>query len=209
MTFRLQGICRFLVPALLFFFFAPDNFSLFSSNSSDHQTSLAKHLHVVEAAVYAKDMPIVDQTEWYIRLSITMPAVDLTDSNNSLGIHPESSFGRDLLDIPDQPRPPWIENYLDLVFPHPEWGGELTDFSSDFRIADAEKSTIESWLFEVRSNILHQEAIFSWHGPAHILSRCRLRDGVSGKLLVSEPLQDGYTFTMTAPVHVFIWEYGY
>lgn len=154
-------------------------------------------------------MPQNDLAAWHIRLSVAMPAMGLQDSGNSLGISPESAAGSDILDIPDQPRPPWTDMYLDLVFPHPEWGGELTDFSSDFRRAGSEKATMETWHFEVRSNILNEEVSFSWHGPAHILARCRLRDGASGRLLVSNPAKEGYTFTMSSPSHAFIWEYQY
>ncbi|MHB8810869.1 MAG: hypothetical protein ACYC9M_12785 [Desulfobulbaceae bacterium] len=152
-------------------------------------------------------MPKNDLAAWHIRLSVAMPAMGLQDSGNSLGISPDSSPGGDLLDIPDQPRPAWTEKYLDLVFPHPEWGGELTDFSSDFRPAGSETAGIEIWHFEVRSNVLNEEVTFSWHGPAQILARCRLRDGESGQLLVADPARDGYTFTMTSPSHAFLWEY--
>lgn len=197
-SFREQQSYRYIVPAFLCFFFAPYDFAWNFGNP----TGLTKNTHAI-------DMPKNDQTAWHIRLSIAMPSMDLKDSMNTLGISPENSSGSDLLDIPDQPRPAWTENYLDLVFPHPEWGGELTDFSSDFRIAGSEKSKIESWHFQVRSNILNEEVTFSWHGPSQILARCRLRDGENGQLLVSDPLKDGYAFIMTSPIHEFIWEYHY
>ena len=34
-------------------------------------------------------------------------------------------------------------------------------------------------------------------------------DGKSGKVLVSDLLNEGYTFTMPGPVHEFVWEYIY
>lgn len=138
-----------------------------------------------------------------------MPSDGLMDSENTLGLDPEASFDQDLLDIPDQPRPQWVEHYLDLVFPHPEWEGELHDLSSDFRKADPGKSKVESWFFEVRSNILNKEVNLSWHGPAEILARCHLRDGENGEILVSDPLQEGYTFTLTEKSRLLIWEYNY
>jgi hypothetical protein len=137
---------------------------------------------------------------WHVRLSVAMPSQGLADSMNTLGISPFSSTGKDLLDIPDQPRLPWGGKYLDLVFPHPEWGGELTDYSSDFRPARFGQAKIESWHFEVRSNVLNEKVIFSWHGPEQVLAHCRLRDAESGRLLVAGPGRDGYAFIMTAPV---------
>lgn len=146
--------------------------------------------------------------EWHIRLSVAMASQGLADPANTLGLSPKSSPGPDLLDIPDMPLPPWTENHLELVFPHPEWGGELTGYSSDFRKAEPGKK-IEEWRFEVRSNVLNEKVYFAWHGPKAILTRCRLRDGKTGKVLVSDPASQGYSFTMTKPVHEFIWEYSY
>lgn len=163
---------------------------------------------IFQSKAYAANLDIPELTDWHIQLSAYMPSVGLEDSMNTIGIAQESSPRMDKFDIPDQPRPPWSKNYLDLVFPHPEWGGDLTDYSSDFRPVALEEK-IETWHFEVRSNIKNEEIIFSWHGPVSILERCRLRDGKSGEILVSNPVEDGYSFIMTAPVHEFVWEYNY
>mgnify|MGYP005619254411 CR=1 FL=1 len=202
--YRLVFFC--IGTAFLFFFFTPCNYplNLFGNLVSSQNNSLIFH-----GIAHAKNISKPDQIEWNIRLSIEMPSKGLKDSMNTLGVSPGSSVGQDLLDIVDLPRPPWVKNYLELVFPHPEWDGELTDLSSDFRSANSEKEKVENWFFEVRSNILNEEIIFSWHGPAKVLSRCQLRDGMTGKLLASDPLKEGYTFKMTKPAHLFIWEYTY
>ncbi|MHB1351667.1 MAG: hypothetical protein C4563_01650 [Desulfobulbus sp.] len=157
----------------------------------------------------AEDVAGYEQNAWYIRLSAAMPSAGLMDSANTLGLDPEASLGPDLLDIPEQPRPQWVENYLELVFPHPEWEEQPNDLSSDFRKADAVKSKTESWYFEVRSNILGEEINLSWHGSARTLAGCQLRDGKTGEILVSDPLHEGYTFTLTENDRTFIFEYNY
>ena len=204
-----QVVRSYLVSALLFFFFVQYNFSW---DVFDIQTDFTKNLTILQSVIHAEDIPKFNQTEWYIRLSVAMPSKGLKDSSSTLGVNPKSSIGQDLLDIPIQPRPPWIEDYLELVFPHPEWDGELTDLSSDFRGNNPDnpgKTKVKRWHFEVRSNILNEEVNFAWHGPAYILTRCQLRDDTTGGLLVTGPMKDGYTFKMTAPVHKFVWEYNY
>lgn len=195
---------RFLTSILFFFYFVACGFSF---DSSEEPASLLGNFQLTLPMAYADDLPKSVQARWHIRLAVEMPSVGLKDSMNILGIDPKGSSGRDLLDIVDQPRPAWVEQYLDLVFPHPEWKGKLTDFSSDFHGIDSQKLKVESWHFDVRSNIFKEEVIFSWHGPAKILAHCRLRDGKSGHVLVSDPVNEGYTFTMSEPVHSFIWEY--
>jgi hypothetical protein len=204
--FRVQRNRHYLAPAFLFFFFAPCDFAW---NPFASQADSAKNLPVFQSIIHAGEMSENRPAAWHIRLSVAMPSKGLTDSMNTLGVSPAGSSGRDRLDIPDQPRPPWAEPYLDLVFPHPEWGGGLTDFSSDFRHGGTGQKKTESWRFEVRSNILNEEVIFSWHGPAQILAHCRLRDAESKRLLVADPVRNGYAFIMTAPRHEFIWEYHY
>lgn len=199
------GFC-FLAPISLFFFFIACHF--FSDSVGD-STSLLNNFEGIFSTAHANDSVKPVQAPWHIRLAVEIPSVGIKDSMNSLGIDPKGSSRRDLLDIVDQPRPPWTEHYIDLVFPHPEWEGDLTDFSSDFHGTDSQKSKVESWLFEVRSNIFNEEVIFSWHGPAEILAHCRLRDGTSGQVLVSDPVNEGYAFTMSEPVRSFIWEYIY
>lgn len=96
---------------------------------------------VVPSEVHARQN---DPPAWHIRLGVFMPSRGLQDSDNVLGVSPDSAAGNDLLDIPDQPHYLWTGTYLDLVFPHPEWGGDLTDFSSDFRPAGAGSSRLRA-----------------------------------------------------------------
>lgn len=202
---RLTNCSLVLVFSISFLFFS----SFLNVSLVGNQGKLAFHrIFLPLPKAYAANLEMPELTDWHIELSAYMPSVGLEDSMNTIGIAQESSPGMDKFDIPDQPRPAWSENYLDLVFPHPEWGGDLTDYSSDFRSVALEEK-IETWHFEVRSNIKNEEVIFAWHGPVSILERCRLRDGKSGEILVFNPVEDGYSFIMTAPVHEFVWEYNY
>ncbi|MCI5115497.1 MAG: hypothetical protein D3912_11885 [Candidatus Electrothrix sp. AX1] len=54
------------------------------------------------------------------------------------------------------------DRYLNIVFPHPEWGGSYDGYSSDFRAAVADETQGDSWIFEVRTRTPDIRTAISW-----------------------------------------------
>ncbi|MDI6780863.1 MAG: cohesin domain-containing protein, partial [bacterium] len=68
------------------------------------------------------------------------------------GMNPYSTDGfDDWVDMP-LPPPPSQDKYLQIYFPHPEWGLVFDRFSADIRSMD-EDTTQKEWVFEVQTNM--------------------------------------------------------
>ena len=89
---------------------------------------------------------------WQLRLSAS--AATTVDSVCILGISPAATDGFDsTFDIPKPPAPGG--NYVQIYFPHPEYGLPTgNNFSQDFRAARPLADTVTRWTFEVTTNIV-------------------------------------------------------
>ena len=69
------------------------------------------------------------------------------DIDNSIAIHSQAAFERDVY---DQAEPPTIGEYISVYFPYPQQGPRSESFCLDARPAPAEG---EIWSFEVKTNV--------------------------------------------------------
>lgn len=106
------------------------------------------------------------------------------------------------------PPSPMGDNYLSIVFPHPEWGGDMQDYGSDFHHAPADRIKGENWNFEVRTQTPGIPAELSWQGPTAILAQSRLKDAESGKILVDNCARvRSYDLILDKQGNKFVWEF--
>ena len=88
-------------------------------------------------------------SNWLIRISAVMDS--LGDINNYAGVNFNASDSLDSYDAPKPPPP--LTNYLQLYFPHPEWGGILGPlYSRDIRHARSLVRDTVNWNFEVNTD---------------------------------------------------------
>lgn len=159
--------------------------------------------------------------EWYLRLTAEMPSRGMKDSGNVLGQLNDSADGKDGHDL--QELVPFGDNYLTIVFPHDDWAGDVSDFTSDFHAAGAAGE--DSWTFEVRTSDTAGEVTLYWMGlyllentPAldsdarevvkSLSGRMWLEDVRTGTVIraVKDGARQRYTFTMDGSnVRTFRW----
>ncbi len=139
--------------------------------------------------------------EWYVRLIVQAGALE--DRGNLFGLLDDSVDGPDFHDLEELPpfAPPW----LTIVFPHPEWGDQAGNYTTDYR--EAQPGRGNSWDFVVDSDVPRQITL-SWQGPADrlagILARSTLENVETGETV--QPVVGGtYTTTMVATEHRFNW----
>jgi len=102
--------------------------------------------------VWFNDVQDIQQDEpWSIDINVSGGGLD--DTNNVLGTQTGATGGYDMyVDLPEPPTPP--SNFLQLYFPHPEWGVPIgPNFKTDFREAVGLVNTILSWDFEVTTDL--------------------------------------------------------
>jgi hypothetical protein len=87
--------------------------------------------------------------EWGLRLIVS--AGTLTDPGNLLGRLRDSLDGYDAHDLDE--RLADLSPYLMLVFPHPEWGYQTRDYTTDYRAPASRRAGVTDWDFEVRSDV--------------------------------------------------------
>ena len=91
---------------------------------------------------------------WSIKISAYSDS--LSDVDNFAGVNLNASDSLDLYDVPEPPAP--VNNFLQLYFPHPEWGHILGPlYSKDIRYARALKNRTIEWYFEVNTDILNRQ----------------------------------------------------
>lgn len=147
--------------------------------------------------------------EWYVRLIVSTED-GRKDQGNILGRLKDSVQGLDSHDLPEMPPPPspMGDRYLSIVFPHPEWKTAMPDFASDFRNVPSEKDKDETWKFAIRTHTPGIPATLTWEGPAEVLSRSRIKEASSGKVLVANCAgQNSSTITLKKEGVVLLWEY--
>ena len=138
--------------------------------------------------------------EWSIRLTVS--AGQLSDPGNLLGRLSSSDDGYDVHDLDELPAD--LEPYLTLVFPHPEWGEQAGDYTSDFRALSSKRRGVTDWDFEVRSD-QPREITLTWEILNQDLrNKSRLID-LENKLMRRPKKIEQYTVQMTGTSHRFTW----
>ncbi len=98
--------------------------------------------------VWFNDVSDLEQSDpWSITLTVS--GGGLVDLNNSFGTQVDATTGYDQdVDLPEPPLPP--SDYLQLYFPHPEWGIPIgPNFTTDYRGTVDMFNNILSWDFDV------------------------------------------------------------
>jgi hypothetical protein len=146
---------------------------------------------------------------WYVRLIVAAEDGRI-DRGNVLGYLEDAGAGKDRHDLPEMapPPPPMGDRFLSIVFPHPEWGGDMPDYASDYRPVPADSGQGDVWPFEVRTHTPGIKVMLSWEGPAAVLGRSRLKEGKNGKILVENcAAVASHEFMLTGKVSKLVWEY--
>jgi trimeric autotransporter adhesin len=138
-------------------------------------------------------------TGWYVR--VVAEGGGLTDRGNVLGQLSTAADGLDAHDLPELP--PFSSPYLTVVFPHPEWGGALPQYASDYR--KLVKGNVGTWDFEVRSDDPSRAVTLSFDGPGYILKKATLTDLATGQRIALQKTKS-YSFTLTATTRAFRFE---
>ncbi len=173
-----------------------------------------------------KDKNTVEQ-EWYLRLTVEVPSQNMKDRGNVLGHLYDSKITKDSHDLIEMA--PFGDNYLTIVFPHPEWGEDAGDYTSDYHHPDAYNA--DEWTFEVRSSAVNSDVKLYWEGLYvlstssdgkklkkkeelvinTLLQRMWLEDAATGKRIeaVVDNNMQSYTFNMNGSnVRTFRWGIG-
>ena len=134
-----------------------------------------------------KNQYTLPDNQWYVRLIVSTED-GRRDNGNSLGRLLDSHQGKDSHDLAEMAPPPspMGDRYLSIVFPHPEWGGDMPDYGSDFHAVPADLSKTDVWNFEVRTHTPGIKAELSWEGPPTVLGSSRLKEAGTGKILVED-----------------------
>ncbi len=155
--------------------------------------------------------------DWYVRLTVKAPDDPppiRTDKSDVFGRLHDSLNGLDSHDLPEMPPDSGEmgDGYLSIVFPHPEWGGEYDNYSSDYRAPVTDEAQGDTWKFEVRTRTPDIKTVISWEeGDSNsfaVLPRSRIKDAATGEVLVLDTgLVSSYTIEDTKEVNTYIWEY--
>ncbi|MBC8192747.1 MAG: T9SS type A sorting domain-containing protein [Candidatus Marinimicrobia bacterium] len=107
---------------------------------------------MIRPTVWFNDIQDLQQDDpWSIDINVS--GGSLNDLNNIFGTQIQATVGYDVdVDLPEPPTPP--ADYLQLYFPHPEWGVPIgPNFTTDFRDAVELVNNIISWDFEVTTDM--------------------------------------------------------
>ena len=143
--------------------------------------------------------PPPNDENWWVQLSVS--SGDLADARNYLGQHTDSEAGPDAHDLGELP--PFGSPYLTLLFPHPEWEGELDNYVSDFHALTP--GLADRWEFEVHTDVDGLPVSLTWSGPQDILDRSKLTDLATGESLNPGKTAE-YLLELNNGVHRFAWE---
>ena len=139
--------------------------------------------------------------EWGLRLIVS--AGTLTDPGNLLGRLKDSLDGYDAHDLDE--RPADLSPFLMLVFPHPEWGQQTRDYTTDYRALESRRADVTDWDFEVRSDV-PRTITLTWEiDRADIRDKSRLID-VENRVTVLPKKVSRYTISMAGKTHRFKWQ---
>lgn len=138
-------------------------------------------------------------TGWYVRVIVS--GGGLTKRGTVLGQLSDASDGLDAHDLPELP--PFGSPYLTVVFPHPEWGGPIQQYASDYRAHTRNRAG--RWTLEVRSDDPTRQVTLDFEGSEHSLTRATLLDLATGRRIRLHK-ERSYTFTMTGATRVLSFE---
>ncbi len=161
------------------------------------------------SATGAENQYSLPGNQWYVRLTVSTND-GRRDDGNTLGRLLDSNQGKDGHDLAemDPPPPPMGDNYLSIIFPHPEWGGDMQNYASDYHDVPADPGKGDVWSFAVRTHTPGIQAELSWQGPPAILGRSRLKEAQSGRIVVENcAAVTRYTITLDKNGNSFVWEY--
>ena len=100
------------------------------------------------------------ENDWSFALSVSTSEEDFHDNNNIIGIDEIADDGYDMLDAMEYT--PMASNWVQLYFPHSEWGMGATKFTYDFRSTDFSEGE-KYFDFTVRCyNIANREFVLTW-----------------------------------------------
>jgi len=126
--------------------------------------------------------------DWMLQLVASSPRV--SDSANFIGVSPAASRGYDALDVDE---PPVIGPYVQLAFPHPNWGRNSGLYTQDIRSAGGAE---QAWDVQVRTNLAGEQVRIEWPTMARLPRELEayLEDVQTGKRIYMRS-SGGYTFT--------------
>ena len=142
--------------------------------------------------------------DWYVRLSVEAPEMQLVDAGNAFGQLFDSKQNFDSHDL--QERPPFGSPYLTLVFPHDDWGKRAGDYASDFHKVKRQ----DKWEFEIKTDEPGRQINLCWEGDDEIVSRSWLIDLETGEQFdLSEQQQASrcLAFAMEGTSKRYRWRY--
>ena len=194
-------------------------FSALNGIVSHHQNNAILYISVLLAScltVITCTPDFACAEEWYVQLIVSAP--DDTppirvDDRNVLGRLNDAFDAKDKHDLLEMPPPSGMSsNYLSIVFPHPEWGGTITDYASDYRKAVSKETQGDTWVFEVRTKTEGVKTVISWRNGGintiDILPRSQLLDNDTLEILVEDTSETSrYTVNNTEKKHAYIWKY--
>ncbi len=132
---------------------------------------------------------------WFVRLVAASGA--WVDDGNVLGMVEGATVGLDANDLPEMG--PFADDYLTVVFPHPEWRSGAGDYTTDFRPLAVRRGQRElRWAFEVRSGV-ERPVTLRWEGPAQVLARSEVVDPLSGVRYRASDHPGGISFDLKEP----------
>ena len=140
-------------------------------------------------------------SDWYVRLIAS--SGNLQDSHNILGQLSDSVEGYDSHDLKELP--PFSPPYLSVVFPHPYWGDQAGDYTSNFH--SLQRKVKDQWYFDVLSSEVGAEVTLSWEGEDSLPNKTYLIDVRTGQRFQVEP-GGSYTFTTESQREGFWWLAG-
>lgn len=131
------------------------------------------------------------QDEWM--LNLTASAARVSDSGNFIGVAPAASRGYDRLDVDE---PPVIGDYVQLSFPHQNWGRDSGLYTQDIRRSGGGDST---WDLLVQTNMVGADVTVEWPTIGRLPRELEayLEDAQTGDRIFMRS-SGGYTFKSDA-----------
>ena len=149
--------------------------------------------------IYTRDSippPPPPQGEWSVNVGVI--AGTLSDNDNQAGVLYSASDDYDYdYDIPEPPPP--ASNYVQLTFPHPEWGAAFNDFKYDMKEPANLYYFQKVWDFTVATdqvNVQHDIKITPIQG-IDFSAGIYIRNMATGEIVTLDSENNTYTFTPT------------
>lgn len=107
-------------------------------------------------------------TEWLLQISARFTQGRKKDTSNYLGV---SSYASDNYDLQDVDEPPPFSGYVNVRFPHSDWGKDSGNYSRDIRRSFVGR---KSWDMEVATDQPSTDLALNWGNIHQIPRRYRL-----------------------------------